>query len=231
MDVIGKNHRYLHTSASLMMLAWPAMEPLLQGLPPDLASLKDSKQDSSAIIMRIQEVAPKLPVDERLQEIPFVGMQSHATRASGAPRVVFPFLTRDMMVNLATAYFDTFNFLYPFMDRQSFFHNILSKVQSEGFDDDSCSILALLVFALGNLAIEGSRGNPLDVYREQPSGLRGGTLSKPPGLAFFNAAIKHIGFVLTKCDLENIQIFSLAAYVISFSLLLTQWGAAKLSIP
>lgn len=90
------------------------------------------------------------------------------------------------------------------------------RVHTEGFDGDTDSVIALLVFALGELAIEGSRGTPIGVHNGRPSGLRGGSLRRPPGLALFNEARKRIGFVLTECDLENVQIFSLAACVVLF---------------
>jgi len=150
-------------------------------------------------------------MDDLIPYRPFVGMQMQATRAAGGPRVTFPDLTYDAMVNLATAYFDHFNFIYPFMDRQNFISDTLMKVNSEGFNGDTDSVIALLVFALGEVAMEGTRGNPIDVYRNRPSGVRGGTLARPPGLGLFNEARKRIGFVLTDCDLENVQIFSLAA--------------------
>lgn len=99
------------------------------------------------------------------------------------------------------------------MDRQNFVSDTLVKVHTEGFNGDNDSVIALLVFALGELALLGSRGEPTEVYNDRPSGLRGGTPERPPGLALFNEARKRIGFVLTECDLENVQILSLAAYV------------------
>jgi hypothetical protein len=61
------------------------------------------------------------------------------------------------------------------------------------------------------LAIEVSRGKSIEVYKGRLSGVRGGASSRPQGLALFNEARKRIGFVLTEFDLENVQIFSLAA--------------------
>jgi hypothetical protein len=122
-------------------------------------------------------------------------------------------LTRDVMHRLATSYFDTFNFLYPFMDRQNFISDTLTRVHSEGFDGDTDSVIALLVFALGELAIECSRGTPIEIHNGRPSGVRGGTISRPPGLALFNEARKRIGFVFTQCGVKTVQILSLAAYV------------------
>jgi hypothetical protein len=110
-----------------------------------------------------------------------------------------------------TAYFDTFNLLYPFIDRQTFFSDTLIRVRIEGFSSDIDLVIALLVFALGELVIKGSRGNPIKVHRGRPSSVRGRTLLSPLGLILFNEARKRIGFVLIEYDLENIQIFSLAA--------------------
>jgi hypothetical protein len=211
---IQSNQPYRHSSAAHKMLTWPAVQQLLlQALPSNIGDLKSLEQEGSAFIVRIQDGTTKLPMDELLQERPFLGMQSQAARATGGTRMTFSRLTRDVMLQLATAYFDTFNFIYPFMDRQNFISDTMVRVHSEGFDGDTDSIIALLVFALGELAIEGSRGHPIEVYNGRPSGVRGGTALKPPGLALFNEARKRIGFELTNCNLENVQIFSLAACV------------------
>jgi hypothetical protein len=184
-----------------------------------VGDLKTLEQDGTAFLLRIQRETPNLPLDEGLQERPFVGMQTQATRTAGGARTTFPALTKDVMNNLAIAYFDTFNFIYPFMDRQNFISDTLTKVHTEGFDGDTDSVIALLVFALGELALDGSRGKPIEVHRGRPSGVRGGSSARPPGIALFNEARKRIGFVLTECELENIQIYSLAACVEPFDTL------------
>lgn len=211
-----KQSPYKHSSASLKILTWPAMQQLLlQALPSAVADLKLLEQEGLVFLMRVHKETsiPSLPLDEHIQEQPFVGMQTQATRAAGGRRITFPALNRETMHQLATVYFDTFNFLYPFMDRQTFMQDTLSKVSVEGFNGDNDSVIALLVFALGELAIEGTRGKPIDEYKGRPSGIRGGTAAKPPGLALFNEARRRIGFTLTECDLENVQIYSLAGCV------------------
>lgn len=125
--------------------------------------------------------------------------------------MTFPALDKDVMSQLATSYFDTFNLLYPFMDRQYFMQNTLPKVHSEGFEGDNESVIALLIFALGELAMDGARGKSISSHGGRPSGIRGGTATKPPGLALFTEARRRIGFVLTGCELENVQIYSLVA--------------------
>ncbi|RFU25649.1 hypothetical protein B7463_g10677, partial [Scytalidium lignicola] len=211
----GGNHLpYRHASASLKILTWPAMQQLLlQALPSSASELKMLEQEGLVFLNRVHKGTsiPHLPLDEHIQDRPFAGMQSQATRTTGGPRITFPALSRDTMNHLATAYFDTFNLMYPFMDRQTFLSDTLSKVSVEGFDGDNDSVIALLVFALGELAIEGTQGKPINEHNGRPSGVRGGTTTKPPGLAFFNEARKRIGFTLTECDLENVQIYSLAS--------------------
>jgi len=119
------------------------------------------------------------------------------------------------MHRLATTYFDTFNLLYPFMDRQNFLSDTLARVQDEGFDGDRDSVVALLVFALGEVAIQGTEGQSISQDKNgRYSGIRGGSLLKPPGLALFNEARKRVGFVMNGCGLENVQIFSLMALVV-----------------
>jgi hypothetical protein len=217
---IGRSQPYRHASAAHKILTWPAIQQLLlQAHPSNLGDLKSLEQDGSNFIVRMQKGQKDLPLDEALQEWPFVGMQTPATRASGGARTTFPALTREVMHRLATTYFDTFNFLYPFMDRQNFISDTLTRVHTEGFDGDIDSVIALLVFALGELTIEGSRGTPISSEKNRPSGVRGGSSQKPPGLALFNEARKRIGFVLTGCDLENVQIFSLAAFVDSLNMM------------
>ncbi|KIN04082.1 hypothetical protein OIDMADRAFT_118497, partial [Oidiodendron maius Zn] len=212
---IGKTQLYRHSSGSLKMLSWPAIQQLLlQSLSSDLDDLKSLEHEGSAFLVKLEDKTQGLPLDDLLQGRPFVGMQSQATRNSGGMRMTFPTLTRDVMYRLATTYFNTFNLLYPLLDKETFVSDTLTKVYSEGFDSDTDSVIALLVFALGEIAIEGATGDPIEVYKGRRSGIRGGNATKPPGLALFNEARKRIGFVLTDCELENVQIFSLAALTI-----------------
>ncbi|KAH7417248.1 hypothetical protein BKA64DRAFT_294755 [Cadophora sp. MPI-SDFR-AT-0126] len=203
---------YRHASAAHKILAWPALQQLmLQVLPSNAGDLKTLESDGTSFLVRMHDGQPKLPMDEPLQDRPFVGMQTQATRNSGGPRITFPALTRDAMYRLTAAYFDTFNFLYPFMDRRTFESDTLAKVCSEGFDGDVDSVIALMIFCLGEVAIEGLTGNPIGNFKGIPSGVRGGSTGRPPGLSLFNEARKCLGFVVTDFELENVQIFALFA--------------------
>ncbi|ESZ98939.1 hypothetical protein SBOR_0695 [Sclerotinia borealis F-4128] len=209
---MNTNTIYHHFTASHKVLTWPAIQQLLlQAVPSSLGDVKFMEK-GSVFIVRMQGKRLPLSLNVDLQDKPFVGMQSLANRVAGGLRITFSGLSREAMLQLATSYFDSFNFLYPFMDRQIFVSDTLTKVQSEGFDGDVESVIALLVFALGEVALEGTRGDPVNVYQGRPSGVRGGSgSSTPPGLAFFNEAMKRIGCVLTECSLENVQMFTLTA--------------------
>jgi hypothetical protein len=220
-SIIGRRQPYRHASAAHKILAWPAMQQLLfQALVADIGDLKSLEQSGPVFITRMEEGMSKLAVDESLQETSIFSMQSQESRTTGGARAIFPQLTRDMIDELATVYFDTFNLIYPFMDRQNFVSNTLAKVHTEGFKSDVDSVIALLIFALGEMAIDGSRGRLAEVHGGHQSGVRGGTAPHPPGLALFNEARKRMGFGLTEYELENVQIYSLAACVMS-PLLLT----------
>lgn len=207
-----KNQPYRHGSGSLKMLLWPAIQQLLmQSLATNVVELRSLERDGSVFLSSLCEGESSLPLNDTLQERPFTGMQSQATRNAGGTRMTFPALTYNKIYQLATIYFDTFNIFYPLLDRETFFSDILTRVHSEGFAGDTDSVIALLVFALGEVALEESLGDPIEIYKGRSSGIRGGSATKPPGLALFNEARKRIGFVLTECELENVQIFSLAA--------------------
>ncbi|KAH8602747.1 hypothetical protein B0O99DRAFT_498383 [Bisporella sp. PMI_857] len=215
---VGIAQPYRHSAAAHRMLIWPAIQQLLlQSVSPSIADMKILEQEGTSFMISIHRGMPNLPMDDFVPDRNFVGMQSQAARSAGGQRVTFPTLNRAEMHRLATSYFDTFNLIYPFMDRQTFLLETLARVHSEGFDGDTDSVIALLVFALGELAIESAAGPPIEVYNGRPSGVKGGTATKPPGLAYFNEARKRMGFVVTHCDLETVQIFSLAANPIEWN--------------
>jgi len=125
------------------------------------------------------------------------------------------------MKQYADQYFNTYNMLYPILDYTDFVQQVLPKVAEEGFGEGCFkSLTALLVFALGKVAIEGTFGKAIlhknDVsvgVRGFLSGMRGGTADEPPALDIFNEAQRRLGFVISHICLENVQILLLEAYV------------------
>jgi hypothetical protein len=78
-------------------------------------------------------------------------------------------------------------------------------------DNDPEGVLMFLVFALGQLAVEGVLDWPIGRYKGEYSGFRGGTIDIPPGLSLFNEACRRISTIDTDCRLENVQIMLLQA--------------------
>lgn len=116
----------------------------------------------------------------------------------------------DTMQRLTKGYFDTFNFLHPILDRQWFNSNTLNSILNHGFQEGAISSLALLVFALGEVALTTSEV-PISLHKGRASGIRGGTIERPPGLAYFNEARRRMGFALAEVSMEGVQMLALAA--------------------
>ncbi|ROV97938.1 hypothetical protein VSDG_04912 [Cytospora chrysosperma] len=110
----------------------------------------------------------------------------------------------DTMQTLTKAFFDTYNLLHPIVDRHAFVSITLPAIMANGLmlDDSVQSTLACLIFALGEVAV--------DAYNDPSQDLSRSNTAHPPGLVFFNEARRRMGFNLTECSLENVQIFALA---------------------
>ncbi|KAF5685695.1 acetate regulatory DNA binding protein [Fusarium denticulatum] len=121
-----------------------------------------------------------------------------------------PSVDWETMQRLSKAYFDVINMLHPILDRQWFNSNVLSSIINNGFQEGTLSSLVLLVFALGEVALTTSEV-PISAYKQRPSGIKGGTIDRPPGLAYFNEARKRMGFGISEVSLENVQMLALAS--------------------
>ncbi|KAI1499637.1 hypothetical protein F5X99DRAFT_389018 [Biscogniauxia marginata] len=207
-----------YVSATHKMLSWPFIQQLLENTPhkdPEL-DLSALEKDGGATMLGSQGRATSLSANP--YNAPMMGGEHSAlhTQVSNTGQVeAVPASTLNMgwdnMQRLSKAYFNTFNLLYPIMDRQLFQTETLPTIANHGFDESSMSTLACLIFALGEVAIGGVQGAPIETRKGRPSGIKGGTLDHPPGLLLFNEARKRMGFNLTECSLENVQMFSLAA--------------------
>lgn len=192
------------------MLGWPAVQQVLESVQPKI-DLQPSTiaRDGPAMVLGLHDHGRRLPID------------STGSLGRGQP-LVFPVqgpdvtsltiqsLTWDTTQRLSKAYFDTFNLMYPILDQQSFVSEIMGTVFNEGFSERIESTIALLIYALGEVAIGGSQGVPVHMFNGRASGVKGGTTSRPPGMILFNEARKRMGFNLTECSLENVQVFVLA---------------------
>jgi hypothetical protein len=132
--------------------------------------------------------------------------------SSYTSKTFFPGLSADVMKQLADSYFSTFNLLYPILDHNQFMNDILPRILTDGFGyGETASVLALLVFALGQVGMDGIYGTPLANFHGGPSGIRGGTATQPPGLGFFNEARARIGSIGLHSVLMHVQVLLLQA--------------------
>lgn len=120
------------------------------------------------------------------------------------------FLTAAQIHSYTDAYFSTFGVLCPMLNQYTFTTEVASRTLREGYTNgDLGAVLALTVFALGELAIEGTFGKPISVQKGLQSGFRGGSADIPPGIELFSEARRRLGFIATSCTLENVQILLL----------------------
>jgi hypothetical protein len=194
------------------MLKWPAIRQLFASVQPklpniDLSALEEEGPASMVALRRSR--IQSLPTDT----VPPAGRDSsismHDPVTDPMP-VTISDLNWDTMQKLSKAYFDGINLLCPILTRHSFMSDTLPRLFNSGFSQNAASTIAFLVFALGEVALGGLEGLPVHVYGGRSSGIKGGTKDRPPGLEMFNEARRRMGFNLTECSLENVQIFQLA---------------------
>jgi hypothetical protein len=114
---------------------------------------------------------------------------------------------------LSNAYFDTFNRVYPFIDRDYYFLNTLSVVVREGFGYDIETCLVLNVMTLGCMAVKAYQEGEFDTsqYAALPSLVIQIIDEDISGLSFFNEARKRVGFCLCDRDIQSCQYYLTSA--------------------
>ncbi|WYZ42882.1 hypothetical protein EsH8_VI_000581 [Colletotrichum jinshuiense] len=204
---------YRHASAIHKMMAWPAVRRALEDFQHEMPDLQT--------IFWGSDFRPEtLGQQGHDQRLPRGGIESITIRERvelGIPRDnMEPIQLMDVdygqLEFRARVYFNTFNRIHPVIDRQSFMEEVFPAVLSSRFEENAASTLVCLVLALGEVALAEAQ-YPSAVFQGQPVGLSGiaGALGdRPPGLVFFNEARRRIGFSMTGCDLENIQMYILA---------------------
>ncbi|KAF7544531.1 hypothetical protein G7Z17_g9877 [Cylindrodendrum hubeiense] len=204
---------YRYDSSVSKMIEWPAIRQLLGDLGQKPQSPL-SEHDLSALPEGIRESTTPLPTDGiQSTGMPNTNVLQVPLQLPGSPLSLNlnpPSIDWDTMQRLSKGYFDVFNFLHPIMDRQWFNSNTLTSIINNGFQEGATSTLVLLVFALGEVALTASEV-PISAYKGRPSGIKGGTIDRPPGITYFNEARKRMGFALTEISIENCQMLSLAS--------------------
>ncbi|GAB7356885.1 hypothetical protein MBLNU459_g7748t1 [Dothideomycetes sp. NU459] len=202
---------YQHLTVAHKVLLWPSiyLHILNSGVAAG-ADLQYILQDGTPwfIHLELAKHPETLPWNTEMTTYPIPQART------GEIRTGFASLTPDNIQRMTDAYFGSFNLLFPILDRDSFMSDVVAPVMRNGYSDgDPAACLALLVFALGQVAIDGVYGAPINNANGGPSGLRGGTAERPPGLDLFNEARRRLGFMMHQCTLENVQILLLEAQV------------------
>ncbi|KAJ9663570.1 hypothetical protein H2201_005531 [Coniosporium apollinis] len=193
------------------VLFWPAIRPML---PRSLKyACKDLTRD---YVIDLENHRPTLDMS----------IQPHPRDAGDAWLKELPASTIN---GLSTAFFSTFNRLMPALNRSSFTKSILGAALANDFGHQIETCLALVVMALGCLAVRGyEEGDyPLPVTPApdfRPAANKLGseghfkaptwyaiTQEDPPGLRFFNEARRRFGFLMCANNLESCQYYLLSA--------------------
>ncbi|KAB5530349.1 hypothetical protein GE09DRAFT_389426 [Coniochaeta sp. 2T2.1] len=208
----GSDDQYIYASSATQMMGWPVFQHLLEPLKDKVPGLNPAaiETEGPGIVLGLHDPNRRLPLTADGTEGQANTVGPMFAQAPGGVPLTIATLTWETMDRLAKAYFDTLNFLFPLVDRQAFLSETLPTIVRTGFDERMTSTVTLIVLALGELAESATDGIPIRIYNGRPSGLRGGTAREPPGLALFNEARKRMGFNLTECSVENVQIFALA---------------------
>lgn len=200
----GSTTHYKYVSSVHAMLGWPAVQDLLKIVLPSVPGRDQLSLPEQDAIPILQGAGPSLPLattGPRRSRAASI-LETPSSAGSPSPTQVLSSLTWDSIQVLTKAFFDTFNLMHPIVDRQAFVSTVLPAILTNGlvFDESIQSTLTYLIFALGEVAI--------DAYSHP--GVKGRITTQHPGLVFFNEARRRMGFSLTECSLENVQVFALA---------------------
>ncbi|KAF5656108.1 acetate regulatory DNA binding protein [Fusarium heterosporum] len=190
---------YRYDSSVSKISEWPVIRQMFESVgqkPPsplgEIPALPGGIRDSAVTLPPDGLQPAGIPTNSTMQVPLHLSGTSSSTLNLSPPSVDWGTMQR-----LSKSYFDVINVLHPVLDRQWFNSNTLGSILSNGFQEGAISSLVLLVLALGEMALTTSEV-PISAYKQRPSGIRGGTVDRPPGLAYFNEARKRMGFALSE---------------------------------
>ncbi|OAP56358.1 hypothetical protein AYL99_09537 [Fonsecaea erecta] len=122
-------------------------------------------------------------------------------------------LSLSCVKDLSNAYFDTFNRVYPCIDRDFYFFSTLAVVVREGFGQDIESCLVLNVMALGCMGFKAYEEGGFENSSQASITplVRHIMEEEIPGLSFFNEARRRVGFCLSERDVQAAQYYLTSA--------------------
>lgn len=164
-----------------------------------------------SVISAIEQLPDGFPARLETDRTPF--LSSAAIHGVGAPANWLGSLSLSTVKELSNAYFDSFNRIFPFIDRDYYFLNTLGTVLREGFNFDIESCLVLNVMALGCMSARafkdgGFEANQATTLTER---VRGIIDEDVPGCTFFEEARQRIGYCLCEKDFQSTQYYLTSA--------------------
>jgi hypothetical protein len=122
-------------------------------------------------------------------------------------------LSLSCVKDLSNAYFDTFNRVYPSIDRDFYFSSTLAVVVREGFGYDMESCLVLNVMALGCMGLKAFEEGSFDTIQHTTITplVRHVMDEEVAGLSFFNEARRRVGLCLCERTVEACQYYLTSA--------------------
>jgi hypothetical protein len=188
------------------VLAWPAVQTLLEYDGANLSQWDGHYQGNESWLIAISADFPKMAVDRPLE----ISYSEPGVLVLMASRLIN--LNKTYVESLCAAYFQSFHCTYPILDPYYFYNNLLPQVCGQSFSEThEGSALVLLVLALGSIAQEGATGSSIVDKVGRETGIRGGTILRPPGHMFLNEAKRRLGLALDSWNLNNLQCVILSA--------------------
>ncbi|KIW35340.1 uncharacterized protein PV07_02041 [Cladophialophora immunda] len=122
-------------------------------------------------------------------------------------------LSLSSVKDLSNAYFDTFNRVYPCIDRDFYFLSTLAVVVREGFGHGIESCLVLNVMALGCMGLKAYEEGGFEISNQASITpiIRHIMEEEIAGLSFFNEARRRVGFCLSERDIQACQYYLTSA--------------------
>lgn len=203
---------YQHLTVPHKIVLWPSIYAhLINSGIKATSDLQYVLREGTPSFIRLEMTKHPRPLCADLG-LPHFPINAATEEPGHRSNVAFPTLSIQQCLELSDAYFNTFHILFPLLNKDTFMNEILAPLLRDGYGYcDANAVIALLVFALGQVAIQGVFEQPISFIDGQASGFRGGSIDRPPGLAIFNEARWRLGFVASQTSLESVQIQVLEA--------------------
>lgn len=162
------------------LLSWPAVQALLDRRRVPESQSFDGGRGAESWLMHICADVPNLvvdrPIDIRCSEFGVLVLPPFPNDNLVAH------LTRAYVEHISEEYFRTFHYYYPILDISHFHYYLLPRVLTESSHESSDNFtLVLLILALGSVAKEGLTSDSFIDEAGRDTGVKGGTIERPPG--------------------------------------------------